>query len=60
VLVAVAEEDPYVPRAVAEDLAKRARGGRIAIYPGGHLINLERPEEFNSALGALLDEVGQG
>jgi 3-oxoadipate enol-lactonase len=60
VLVAVAEDDPYVPRAVAQDLATRARNGRIAIYPGGHLPNLERPEEFNRALGALLDEVGQG
>jgi 3-oxoadipate enol-lactonase len=60
VLVAVAEEDPYVPRAVAEDLAGRARDGRIALFPGGHLPNLERPEEFNRALGALLDEVGQG
>ena len=59
VLVAVAEEDPYVPRAVAEDLAARARDGRIAIYEGGHLPNLERPAEFNRALGALLDEVGQ-
>jgi 3-oxoadipate enol-lactonase len=60
VLVAVAEGDPYVPRAVAEDLAGRARDGRIALFPGGHLPNLERPEEFNRALGALLDEVGQG
>ena len=59
VLVAVAEEDPYVPRAVAEDLAARARDGRIAIYEGGHLPNLERPSEFNRALGALLDELGQ-
>jgi pimeloyl-ACP methyl ester carboxylesterase len=59
VMVAVAEEDPYVPRAVAEDLAARARDGRIAIYEGGHLPNLERPEEFNRALTALLDEVGQ-
>lgn len=59
VLVAVAEDDPYVPRAVAEDLAARARDGRIAIYEGGHLPNLERPEEFNRALTALLDEVGQ-
>jgi pimeloyl-ACP methyl ester carboxylesterase len=59
VLVAVGEEDPYVPRAVAEDLAARARDGRIAIYRGGHLLNLERPEEFNRALGALLDELGQ-
>jgi 3-oxoadipate enol-lactonase len=60
VLVAVGEEDPYVPRAVAEGLAARAQDGRIAIYRGGHLLNLERPEEFNRALGALLDEVGQG
>jgi pimeloyl-ACP methyl ester carboxylesterase len=59
VLVAVAEDDPYVPRAVAEDLARRARDGRIAIFPGGHLPNLEHPEDFNRALGALLDEVGQ-
>jgi pimeloyl-ACP methyl ester carboxylesterase len=58
VLVAVAEQDPYVPRAVAEDLAGRARDGRIAIYEGGHLPNLERPEEFNRTLGTVLDEVG--
>ena len=59
VLMAVGEQDPYVPRAVAEELAGRARDGRIAIYPGGHLPNLERTDEFNRALGALLDEVGQ-
>ena len=58
VLVAVAEVDPYVPRSVAEDLAARARDGRIAVYGGGHLPSLERPEEFNRALSALLDEVG--
>jgi pimeloyl-ACP methyl ester carboxylesterase len=58
VLVAVAEEDPYVPRAVAEDLAARARNGRIAIYPGGHLPSLEHPDEFNRALLALLAELG--
>ena len=59
VVVAVGEEDPYVPRTVAEDLATRARDGRIAIYPGGHLPNLERPVEFNRMLGTLLDEVGE-
>lgn len=59
VLVTVGEEDPYVPRAVAEDLARRAQDGRIAIFPGGHLPNLERPAEFNRMLGALLAEVGQ-
>jgi pimeloyl-ACP methyl ester carboxylesterase len=60
VLVGVGEQDPYVPRAIAEDLAARARDGRIAIYRGGHLPNLERSAEFNGALSALLDEVGQG
>jgi pimeloyl-ACP methyl ester carboxylesterase len=60
VLIAVGDEDPYVPRAVAEDLAARAGDGRIAIYRGGHLPNLEHPAEFNRALTALLDEVAQG
>jgi len=60
VLIAVGEADPYVPREVAEDLAARARDGRIAIYAGGHLPNLEHPEEFNRALIALLEEVGHG
>lgn len=59
VLTVVGEDDPYVPRNVAEDLAARARDGRIAIYEGGHLPNLERPAQFNRALGALLAEVGQ-
>jgi 3-oxoadipate enol-lactonase len=54
VLVAVAEEDPFVSRAVAEELAARARDGRIAIYPGGHLPSLEQPAQFNAALTALL------
>jgi pimeloyl-ACP methyl ester carboxylesterase len=58
VLVAVAEEDPFVPRPVAEELAGRAPDGRIAIYSGGHLPSLEHPAEFNRALAALLDEVG--
>jgi pimeloyl-ACP methyl ester carboxylesterase len=60
VLVAVGSDDPYVPLAVAQDLAARARDGRVAIYRGGHLPNLEHPEEFNRALTALLDEVGHG
>jgi pimeloyl-ACP methyl ester carboxylesterase len=60
VLVAVGEEDPYVPRAVAEDLAARARDGRIAIYRGGHLPNLEHAAEFNRALAAFLEEIGHG
>jgi pimeloyl-ACP methyl ester carboxylesterase len=54
VLVAVGDTDPYVPLEVAEDLAARARDGRIAIYRSGHLPNLERPAEFNGALTAVL------
>jgi pimeloyl-ACP methyl ester carboxylesterase len=59
VLVAAGDDDPYVPVADAEALAAKARHGRIAVYRSGHLPSLERPEEFNRALGALLDEVGQ-
>jgi 3-oxoadipate enol-lactonase len=54
VLIAAGDDDPFVPVADAEALAARARDGRIAIYRSGHLPNLERPEEFNVALQALL------
>ena len=53
-LVAVGDRDPYVPVEVAEALAARARDGRIAVYHSGHLLNLERPDEFNRALSSLL------
>jgi pimeloyl-ACP methyl ester carboxylesterase len=54
VLVALGDTDPYVPLEVAEDLAARARDGRIAVYKSGHLPSLERPDEFNRALTAVL------
>jgi pimeloyl-ACP methyl ester carboxylesterase len=54
VLVAVGDDDPFVPVAVAEALAARARDGRIAVYRSGHLVSLERPGEFNRELQALL------
>ena len=54
VLVAVGDTDPYVPLEVAQDLATRARDGRIAVYRTGHLPSLERPDEFNRALTAVL------
>jgi pimeloyl-ACP methyl ester carboxylesterase len=57
VLVAVGDDDPFVPIEVAEALAARARDGRIAVYRCGHLLSLERPEEFNRTLSALLDSV---
>lgn len=57
VLVAVGDRDPYVPLEVAEALAAGARDGRMAVYRSGHLPNLERQAEFNSALTALLDSI---
>jgi pimeloyl-ACP methyl ester carboxylesterase len=57
VLVAVGDDDFYVPVAVAEALAAKARDGRIAVYRSGHLPSLERPDEFNGALAALLEYV---
>ena len=57
VLVAVGDRDTFVPVEDAEALAARARDGRIAIYRSGHLPSLERPQEFNGALEALLDEL---
>jgi 3-oxoadipate enol-lactonase len=57
VLVAVGDDDPYVPIEVADALAARARDGRIEVYRSGHLLSLERPDEFNRALSALLDSV---
>jgi pimeloyl-ACP methyl ester carboxylesterase len=59
VLVAVGDDDPYVPLPVAEALAERARDGRIAVFRSGHLPSLERPEEFNRALLAVLDRAAE-
>jgi pimeloyl-ACP methyl ester carboxylesterase len=57
VLVAVGDNDPFVPVADAEALAARARDGRIAVFRSGHVPSLERPGEFNRALTGLLDSV---
>jgi pimeloyl-ACP methyl ester carboxylesterase len=54
VLVAVGDDDPFVPLDVAEELAARAAHGRLAVYRTGHLPNLERPDEFNAELVSLL------
>jgi pimeloyl-ACP methyl ester carboxylesterase len=54
VLVAVGDDDPFVPLEVAEALAARARDGRFVAFRTGHLPSLERPEELNRELTALL------
>lgn len=58
-LVVVGNEDVLTPPAVAESLAGRVRGARLArIEAAGHLSNLEQPVAFNTALGTFLGELG--
>lgn len=49
-LVVTSDEDRLYPAALAEDMARRIPGARLAIVRGaGHLSNLEQPEAFNAA-----------
>ncbi len=48
--MAVGEHDPFISVEEA-----RATGGRVEVLEGaGHLISMERPEEFNRLLDELL------
>jgi 3-oxoadipate enol-lactonase len=49
-LVVAGEHDPTVPPALAEELAGRIPGARLAVIGGAHLASLERPDEFNRLL----------
>jgi 3-oxoadipate enol-lactonase len=58
VLVIVGEEDALTPPTDAAELEDGIRLARLVRMPGvGHLTPLERPQEFNRALLAFLDEV---
>ena len=58
-LVIVGEDDAPSPPAVAEGMHRAIPGSRLVVLPDvGHLTNLEAPEAFNEALGAILEEVG--
>ena len=49
-VMAVGEHDPFISVEEA-----RATGGRVEVFGGaGHLISMERPEEFNRLLDGLL------
>ena len=60
-LVVTSDEDRLYPAALAEDMARRILGARLAIVRGaGHLSNLEQPEAFNAAvLPFLLEHRGR-
>lgn len=56
-LVVTSDEDRLYPAALAEDMARRIPGARLAVVHGaGHLSNLEQPEAFNAAVLPFLLE----
>lgn len=58
VLVVVGREDVFTPFADAEFMHRRLPDSRLAVIDGaGHMPNLERPDDFNRELAALLTEV---
>ncbi|TWV44886.1 alpha/beta fold hydrolase [Streptomyces misionensis] len=57
-LVVVGADDTYTPVADAESLARSLPDATLEVVEGAaHLPNLERPKEFNRALGDLLSHV---
>ena len=54
-LIVVGGEDSVTPPSDAEAMGAKIKGSRVVIIEGaGHLSNVERPEEFNRALGAFV------
>jgi pimeloyl-ACP methyl ester carboxylesterase len=57
-LVVVGADDAYTPVADAEAMHAALPDSRLCVIEGAaHMPNLERPEEFNEALGAFLARV---
>lgn len=57
-LVVVGDDDPMIPVETARELAGAAPDGTFELVPGaGHLVSLERPEEFNRALAEFLERL---
>jgi pimeloyl-ACP methyl ester carboxylesterase len=58
-LILVGERDDRDNREIASILASRLPRAEKKIFAGcGHLVNLERPEEFYSVVADFLDERG--
>ncbi len=59
VLVLVGEEDGVTPPALAESMHRAIPGSRLVVIPGaGHLVPMERPAGFTSALITFLRDAG--
>lgn len=60
-LLVAGEQDAVAPVAAMQRMAERIKGARLVTIAGaGHLVNLERPHEFDAALEAFLAGVGGG
>ena len=58
VLVVAGEQDALIPREEAETMVEALPRARLVTIPtAGHLVPLERPDEFNRALLSFLDEL---
>jgi 3-oxoadipate enol-lactonase len=50
-LVVTSDEDRLFPPAIAQDMARRIPGARLALIEGaGHLSNMEQPDRFNQVV----------
>lgn len=57
-LILAGEEDPMIPISAAEEMHRAIGGSRLVTIPrSGHLAVLERPDEFNRALGGFLENL---
>jgi 3-oxoadipate enol-lactonase len=57
-LVISGTEDYLAPPEVTEAIARRIPGAERALFPAcGHLVNIERPAEFNARLAGFLSNV---
>jgi 3-oxoadipate enol-lactonase len=57
-LILVGEHDALTPPALAQEMASKIPGSRLAVIPAaGHLSNLENPEVFNDHLLAFLETI---
>lgn len=57
-LVMAGADDPVVPRSLVEELASLIPGARMVVVPdAGHLPNRDRPEVFDEALTAFVDQL---
>jgi 3-oxoadipate enol-lactonase len=60
VLVVGSDEDKVAPLPQMRELAAAIPGARLAVIEGaGHLINIEKPAEFDAALGGFLESVAR-